>query len=281
MVDLCEFLEVATADTSEKIIESCGDYNSALKDFVLVLDSSRDNLVKDWIQRNMRRNNDHCIKMFEAQPASTYKFLMKCRGLSDCTTEFVKEAGGVQQFLDKYARLLPATDPEPDEEQVGELPVEEPPVEKLSAAELEICEDSAEEEEKAAMTPIEVPHTEDRPANVTQQPPLIIEQKTVINKTVESVMEYDPALIENISDGQIAESIEKLKELNSQIALGGLDPKFVLADSDLERIYKKLCTYPPDIFKSFVLAYLKSVSSETERFRISAVMDDFLSFVRG
>ena len=107
----------------------------------------------------------------------------------------------------------------------------------------------------------------------------VVIEEHVTHRRVKTIQEYDPNLIEEISDGQISESLVKLRELNARIALGGLDPDLVLNDDDLEEVYKRIYTYPPDVFKSFILAYLKSVASETERYRVSAVMDDFLSFI--
>lgn len=251
---------------------------------------------------------DHCIEMLKNEPKSTFKYLMHMRNLSECTSEFVSEAGGIQQFLDKYRRKLstpqeetPASaedalsddaeeatqehteEPveitkEDSKEASSDVPTETPTVikENVITHEDDYMDVSADHSDATEVTEIK----ENVPATgTTDVTPEVIVTKKVIHKTVTRVMDYDPKLIDSISEGEIAESLHKLKDLNAKLALGGLDPDLVLSNQDLENVYRKVYTYPPDVFKAFILAYLKSVNSETERFRISAMIDDFVKFI--
>ena len=282
MVELCRYLSVSDASSSTgAVIEQCGEFNGELGDFALVLEQDQVPLLKDWIARNIRHNADHCVQMLDNDAKATFNFLKRMCGIQSCTSEFVKDAGGIQEFLDEYsARIAPAVAAaEPDEPPKPAEPVATPvaPAEPV-AAPMEPVESAEPVAAPVATAEPVVPVVQ--PASPVVQSRTVV-QEEIIHRKVSEVQDYDPALIESISDGQIAESIAKLKALNDQIALGGLDPKFVLSDSDLEEIYKKIYTYPPEVFKSFILAYLKSVNSETERYRISAVMDDFMKFIEG
>ena len=293
MIDICEFLDVSDIKKpSGQVIEDCEDYNGALKDFVLVLEPDRISLLETWIKNNVRTMQDHCIEMLK----------------SECTSEFVSEAGGIQQFLDKYRRKLstpqeetPASaedalsddaeeatqehteEPveitkEDSKEASSDVPTETPTVikENVITHEDDYMDASADHSDATEVTEIK----ENVPATgTTDVTPEVIVTKKVIHKTVTRVMDYDPKLIDSISEGEIAESLRKLKDLNAKLALGGLDPDLVLSNQDLENVYRKVYTYPPDVFKAFILAYLKSVNSETERFRISAMIDDFVKFI--
>lgn len=309
MIDICEFLDVSDIKKpSGQVIEDCKDYNGALKDFVLVLEPDRISLLETWIKNNVRTMQDHCIEMLKNEPKSTFKYLMHMRNLSECTSEFVSEAGGIQQFLDKYRRKLstpqeetPAsaedalsddaeeTTQEHTEEPVeitkedskeasSDVPTETPTVikENVITHEDDYMDASVDHSDATEVTEIK----ENVPAaGTTDVTPEVIVTKKVIHKTVTRVMDYDPKLIDSISEGEIAESLRKLKDLNAKLTLGGLDPDLVLSNQDLENVYRKVYTYPPDVFKAFILAYLKSVNSETERFRISAMIDDFVKFI--
>ena len=309
MIDICEFLDVSDIKKpSGQVIEDCEDYNGALKDFVLVLEPDRISLLEIWIKNNVRTMQDHCIEMLKNEPKSTFKYLMHMRNLSECTSEFVSEAGGIQQFLDKYRRKLstpqeetPAsaedalsddaeeTTQEHTEETVeitkedskeasSDVSTETPTVikENVITHEDDYMDASADHSDATEVTEIK----ENVPAaGTTDVTPEVIVTKKVIHKTVTRVMDYDPKLIDSIAEGEIAESLRKLKDLNAKLALGGLDPDLVLSNQDLEDVYRKVYTYPPDVFKAFILAYLKSVNIETERFRISAMIDDFVKFI--
>ena len=309
MIDICEFLDVSDVKKpSGQVIENCEDYNGALKDFVLVLEPDRISLLETWIKNNVRMMQDHCIEMLKNEPKSTFKYLMHMRNLSDCTSEFVSEAGGIQQFLDKYRRKLStpqeetsasaedassddveeahqehAEEPventkEDSKEAFSDAPTQTPTVikEHVITREDDYMDASADHSDATEVTEIKenVPTT-----GTIDVTPEVIVTKKVIHKTVTRVMDYDPKLIDLISEGEIAESLRKLKDLNAKLALGGLDPDLVLSNQDLEDVYRKVYTYPPDVFKAFILAYLKSVNSETERFRISAMIDDFVKFI--
>lgn len=309
MIDICEFLDVSDVKKpSGQVIENCEDYNGALKDFVLVLEPDRISLLETWIKNNVRTMQDHCIEMLNNEPKSTFKYLMHMRNLSECTSEFVSEAGGIQQFLDKYQRKLGAPQEEisastedalPDNaeevsqehsEETDEITKEDsneyssnasaenPTVikEHVVTHEDDYMDASADHSDATEVTEIKENIRATGTADVT---PEVFVTKKVIHKTVTRVMDYDPKLIDSISEGEIAESLHKLKDLNAKLALGGLDPDLVLSNQDLEDVYRKVYTYPPDVFKAFILAYLKSVNSETERFRISAVIDDFVKFI--
>lgn len=309
MIDICEFLDVSDVKKpSGQVIENCEDYNGALKDFVLVLEPDRISLLETWIKNNVRTMQDHCIEMLKNEPKSTFKYLMHMRNLSECTSEFVSEAGGIQQFLDKYQRKLGVQQEEISASTEDALPDNAEDVSQEHSEETDETtkEDSNESSSSAsaddhtALKERVITHEDDymdasadhsdatevteikeniRATGTADVTPEVFVTKKVIHKTVTRVMDYDPKLIDSISEGEIAESLHKLKDLNAKLALGGLDPDLVLSNQDLEDVYRKVYTYPPDVFKAFILAYLKSVNSETERFRISAVIDDFVKFI--
>lgn len=100
-----------------------------------------------------------------------------------------------------------------------------------------------------------------------------------VTRKVYEIQQYDPALIEMISDDNILESLTKLRELHRQIALDGLNPDFVLDDNKLKRAHEMLEAYPPAVFKDFVLSMIASVNNDIERIRVSSMLDDFVQYV--
>ena len=237
MIDICEFLDVSDVKKpSGQVIENCEDYNGALKDFVLVLEPDRISLLETWIKNNVRMMQDHCIEMLKNEPKSTFKYLMHMRNLSECTSEFVSEAGGIQQFLDKYRRKLStpqeetsasaedassddaeeahqehAEEPveitkEDSKEAFSDAPTETPTVikEHVITREDDYMDASADHSDATEVTEIKenVPTT-----GTTDVTPEVIVTKKVIHKTVTRVMDYDPKLIDLISEGEIAESL--------------------------------------------------------------------------
>ena len=279
MLDICNFLTVSFKGSCAGIeIEQCGKYHDSLKDFTLVLEPHQVPPLKDWIMSNITSMPEHCVKTLENRPETTFGFLLRCSHLENATSEFVEDAGGIQQFLDKYAIAAPN-----DSETQTETPAD---VIALNASDAE-CDAAQEEQAEATSEETPAPAAEEPVMEEQTAKELAAEEQTAEETPtiqyhkieVRNVMEYDPGLIEAISDGQISESLVKLQELDARIALGGLNPACVLTDKDLEVIYNKLNKYPAELFKAFMLAYLKSVISETERYRISAVVDDLVHFM--
>lgn len=165
MIDICEFLDVSDVKKpSGQVIENCEDYNGALKDFVLVLEPDRISLLETWIKNNVRMMQDHCIEMLKNEPKSTFKYLMHMRNLSECTSEFVSEAGGIQQFLDKYRRKL-------------STPQEETP----ASAEDALSDDAEEAPQEHMEEPAEITKEDSKEASsdVLTETPTVIKEHVI------------------------------------------------------------------------------------------------------
>lgn len=277
MIDICEYLTVCDSnDVKGVVIENCGDYNAALSDFVLTLEEHQIPQVKDWILHNVKMNQQHCITMLEHNAETTYKFLMSYRKLDNCTAEIVQDAGGIQQFIDKYTKIQR---PENSASGAQESSVADNinPTEELNE---EYSDNDVSTNGEGNSVSQEEHHSyEEDQSACAEIPPKTIIQREVIHKQVREVIDYNPDLIDNITDGQIVESLKKLEALDARIALDQLDPDDVLSDADLNIIYDKIYKYSPDVFKAFILAYIKNISSETQRFRVSSVINDFLNFL--
>lgn len=282
MLEICSFLTVSYKnEVAGTVVEECASFNEALRDFTLVLEPHQIPQIKEWIMTNVTNMQEHCIKMLDAEPASTFKYLLSVNKIDSATEQFVNDAGGsIQQFIDAHTG-----------HKAQEIPAEVELTEESEDTDAEAVSEAfvaQVEEEAKAITEQEnttEPHLTPLPGylqpGAPRQSVKVYQTEEVIHKRVRNVIDYDPDLIDEINDGDIAASIEKLKLLNARIALGGLDPALVLSDEDLEIVYKKLSAYPAALFKSFMLAYLKSVNSETERFRVSAVIDDLVHFISG
>lgn len=82
------------------------------------------------------------------------------------------------------------------------------------------------------------------------------------------------------TEGQLLNMLTHLRELDSRIALDGLDPEYVMTEEELQVAMEHLEEFSPSIFKAFFLRSVQSAKSETERIRCSQLIDQLLSFLQ-
>lgn len=305
MLELCEMFSVYPTNSIPDgfIVEDCGEYDAALAGLSIVCRQHEISNVRDWIQNNTVSNVDHVLHTFDRAPERILKYVSSFKHVNSYTEEMVQDVGGIQAFLDKYAATPLAKQVSKDSKPVqaeSEIPEFEPmdlppinlsksePEDPILAGEMAARKSDEMTElfpslENSSDMQIEkhvIPVQPTQPNPTTQAPvQRVVTEIVEVKKEVHNIQEYDPALIKDISDGDIAASLDHLRELNSQIALDGLNPDLVLSDSELDRAYTKLEAYPPTVFKGFILSLLSNVSTEVERFRVSSVLDDFATYV--
>lgn len=284
MFEICEHLSVCRKDMflDGFIVEDCAGFDEVLDGIIIVCREHEMENVKAWIRGNMRTNAEHCLKMFEKNPAKVLEYICVSKGISCYTEEMVKSLGGVQEFLDKYAAAAPvsqgpAARPPAVENVDGDTGVGDgsgwfgsymnPPVE--SAAE----EPAGQVQKEQAGQACEEPS----PPVFTRTEVEVVNVK--VKKKVYEIQEFDPNLIEEITDEHILDSLAKLRQLNSQIALDGLDPDLVLDDDRMKRAHEMLEAYPPAVFKGFLLNMITGVCNNIERMRVSSLLDDFATYI--
>ena len=104
MNEILKYLDVmhdsiATGD----IIEECSQFYPDLEHFVISISEYQAPLLEDFILKTMNVNKKHFSHTFETDKKQAMAFvLMNCQ-FSSFTDEIVKDCGGVQQFLDRYA----------------------------------------------------------------------------------------------------------------------------------------------------------------------------------
>lgn len=82
-----------------------------------------------------------------------------------------------------------------------------------------------------------------------------------------------------VDESMLLESLKELRDLDKRIALDTLDPDYVLSEEQLLRSADIVNTFGPAIFKSFFIEMILSAKDDRERIRVSALLDDFISYV--
>ena len=113
MKELLELLDVVASGSADScvVLGNCSVYDAVLSGYCVICREYNVPAVEDWIRNNIRSSVDHCIKMFNKKPEAIMKFIVASQNAKSLTEEFVKGCGGLQGFLDKYAKV-----PEPESE---------------------------------------------------------------------------------------------------------------------------------------------------------------------
>ena len=82
------------------------------------------------------------------------------------------------------------------------------------------------------------------------------------------------------TEGQILNLLIHLRELDSRVALEGLNPDYIMTEEELQASVEHLEEFSPSIFKAFFLRSVQSAKSETERIRCSQLIDQLLDFLQ-
>ena len=95
-----ERLVVTSLPTEESgpIVEACGDYNEALKDFFICIPSSSIPEVVAYIET--LANNAYMLRLMNKDPVKGLRMLIANEHAESYTTELIKYYGGVQELID-------------------------------------------------------------------------------------------------------------------------------------------------------------------------------------
>lgn len=95
---------------------------------------------------------------------------------------------------------------------------------------------------------------------------------------------YDKdGVFKGFTEGQRLTMLNKLHELDKEIALGTLNPEYVLNKDELDEAKVLLESYSSGAFKSFFIHYVELVrlhGSEADFMRISNLLDEFITFAQ-
>ena len=106
-----------------------------------------------------------------------------------------------------------------------------------------------------------------------------VDENKNVKIEVKEFQEYNPELLLEISDENFNRTLEILTQLSEKFNLDGLDPKFILEQEDLDKVYDQLLKYPSSVFKAFILDLVKGEKKPLALCRITVLLDDFVNFV--
>lgn len=81
------------------------------------------------------------------------------------------------------------------------------------------------------------------------------------------------------SEGQILNMLQHLKDLDDRICLDSLNPDDIMTDNELQQSMVYLDTVAPSVFKAFLMQEVESVKTESDKIRVSAMLNKFSGFL--
>lgn len=318
MFAVCSYLEIINKNVIVDgfIVEECGDYSTELSDYCIVCREHRKATVFEWAKMNMGIFYNQFEKQFSINPQKAMKFVASNGKISSFTEEYVMSCGGVEKFKELYCvptqelaqnktslQEIELSTDGIEEDTSGVIVTEVPasPVPEVAAPE-EIDSFSAFE-----TTEVE-PSVDEAPAQSIYQENEFAESYvpefsvTAYDEPVHepSAPVYDEPLQESVQEpalppeaalftndgtfkgfreGQVISILQQLRDLDKRITLDTLNPDDILNAKEIEGAAELLDSVAPSIFKAFIMDELKHVVTEADYIRVSALLNNFSSFL--
>lgn len=304
MFIVCSYLDVERKDhrTDGFVVEECGKFVPELDGCVIVCREHRENSVTEWARNNMESKYTLFEKQFAANKSKAMRFLATKGGIISYTLEMVEQAGGLDAFKEAYhlnhvpgieVEVMTEEKPPMQEEEinsgfstmdVGNVTFPEHPkdfIESISHEQKPPIEISTEETKtdrefqifaEEIMGQSEIP-TVARECK-EEGPSIQFEAHHCPSNCI-----YNPdGTFKAFTEGQILNLLQHLKELDQRIALGSLNPEYVLTEEELLEADRLLDTISPSVFKAFLKFMTQNTATEMDRIRVSSVLDEFTAF---
>ena len=293
---VCNYLDVERIDsrTDGFVVEECGEYDNSLSDLVIVCREHRIANVKEWACSQMGNKATLFERQFKINPTKAMTFVRLKLRIPSFTEELVNQAGGTERFKELYDVKPIGILSKPEEtteensvivgesvaqsESIPEVPVQEVSVQEVPVQEVPVQEVSVQE--------VSIQEEAVREASIQKEAvPGESEQGTIstylaVHPQCHTTCIYNTdGTFKGFTEGQILTMLEHLHALDKRIALDSLNPKYVLSAEELEEASKFLDSISPSVFKAFILYEASQAESETDRIRISAILDRFSSYM--
>lgn len=108
MHSICSFFDVVNNRELESdenvgtLVEQCSCYDSALSEFSLVCRSYKFDSLKGWVHSNCGKISHHACSRMDTNMKFSMDLVKSALRIKSFTEEFVKDAGSVQGFLDRW-----------------------------------------------------------------------------------------------------------------------------------------------------------------------------------
>lgn len=308
MFIVCNYLDVCKKDDVRDgfVVEQCSVYDKSLESLVVVCREHRISNVLDWAKTNMGTKYPMFEKQFGINKTKAMCFIKAKGGIKSFTEELVISCGGLEAFKKMFMVEGPEVDfVEPESVEEAEPAVVETttePVTSATAMPKSVAEPSpvtVVEQPKVESSPVDAPVTSQI---VTPIPVVEPEVRTFDteyrNASFSGTDEFErrdeqkeekvchrdciynaDGSFKGFTEGDILSLVAKLRDMNNRIALDDLDPDKVLTKSEFTQVATYLDTVSPSIIKAFILHELDNVTTETDRIRMSAILDKLSTFI--
>lgn len=319
MFIVCNYLDVCreTDVPDGFIVEQCSAYDESLNGLVVICREHRIGNVLDWAKTNMGAKYPMFEKQFSINKTKAMCFIKAKGSIKSFTEELVLSCGGIDEFK-KMFLTENTTQPETDEVlELDDVTVSEPIVEPEPVDEPEpvtVVQSATVSENEAKLGPSaedvadimkasgvgptmhvnttqvlnSFPMDSVRNAAISGSDDFErldeIKRAGEVNRFEERKCHRDciynaDGSFKGFTEGDILSLVAKLRDMNNRIALDDLDPDKVLTKSEFAQVATYLDTVSPSIIKAFILHELDNVSTETDRIRMSAVLDKLSTFI--
>lgn len=296
MFIVCNYLDVCkkTDVPDGFIVEQCSVYDESLAELVVICREHRIANVLDWAKTNMGAKYPMFEKQFGINKTKAMCFIKAKGSIKSFTEELVLSCGGIDEFKKMF--LITPEEDESDTEDVLEfedtgdaVTISDPVVESEPLPEPEpvvpepvVTPEPAHLSEPVVQTLDSFPMDNIRNAAVSGSDEF--ERLDDSNHSEEKKCHRDciynaDGSFKGFTEGDILNLVAKLRDMDNRIALDDLDPDKVLTKSEFAQVATYLDTVSPSIIKAFILHELDNVSTETDRIRMSAVLDKLSTFI--
>ena len=313
MNEILKYLDVmhdsiATGD----IIEECSQFYPDLEHFVVSINEYQAPLLEDFILKTMNVNKKHFAHTFETDKKQAMAFvLMNCQ-FSSFTDEIVKDCGGVQQFLDRYAGERNDVESEANCENldggVADADLDEgvavdadyanecnqTPQENARESDSydemqrlnEMCEEleTTRERDLAAVTAMRE-EAEKLEAMAQKKLDNVVEKEEMLRDRLEAITNLfdENGNLIAFEDGKIVcETAKRVSDLTDKILLGDLDPACLLNPDDVSQSLECVKKISPRVVMQFVQWEISKAAagcSDYDKIKGSVIANDLAEFL--
>lgn len=298
MFTVCNFLEISnTKDIPDGfIVEECSKYYSELNNFFVICREHREQLMLEWVQGSLGQFYPLFEKQFSLNKRTAMSFLAANGKIASYTQEFVESCGGVERFKEIYtdnsfqfSEDLTQTEPENSEPDAPDEPADitEPEESMEPTEEMGVLEEDFIGDNEVEL--VEECHStgSDNSAELSQDVLTQSESETeefciapnFQNRCGNECIYNADGSLRGLTEGEILNLLSKLREVDKRISLQSLDPDYVMTKDELLQTVNYLETLSPSIFKGFILYTIEKATTEAERIRISAILDEMANYV--
>lgn len=306
MFIVCNYLDVCKKNDVRDgfVVEQCSVYDKSLESLVVVCREHRISNVLDWAKTNMGTKYPMFEKQFGINKTKAMCFIKAKGGIKSFTEELVISCGGLEAFKKMFMMESPEVDfVEPESvEETEPAVMETEPVTSTTVMTESVTEASPTpvvEQPVVESSPVAAPVTSQIVAPVSVVEPEVRTFDTEYrNASFSGTDEFErrderkeekvchrdciynaDGSFKGFTEGDILSLVAKLRDMNNRIALDDLDPDKVLTKSEFTQVATYLDTVSPSIIKAFILHELDNVTTETDRIRMSAVLDKLSTFI--